>query len=119
VLFGELSLTAGCMRDYFPWCLDRAKLSDRALLRHPAIRAAGFTGSRLGGVSLMRVAAQRPEAIPVYAEMSSINPIFLFPQALEKDGTTGEKLEFSGFSLSHLEGRVYVSSCLAAIRESV
>jgi alpha-ketoglutaric semialdehyde dehydrogenase len=55
------------------------------LVRHPAIRSVGFTGSRLGGLSLMRIAAERPEPIPVYAEMSSINPILLFPWALDKN----------------------------------
>lgn len=55
------------------------------LVRHPAIRAVGFTGSRLGGLSLMRIAAERPEPIPVYAEMSSINPVLLFPAALNRN----------------------------------
>ncbi|MQA19786.1 aldehyde dehydrogenase (NADP(+)) [Rugamonas rivuli] len=52
------------------------------LVRHPAIKAVGFTGSRSGGVALMGVAAARPVPIPVYAEMSSINPVFLLPRAL-------------------------------------
>lgn len=52
------------------------------LVAHPAIKAVGFTGSRQGGLALMRVANARPEPIPVYAEMSSINPVFLFPAAL-------------------------------------
>ncbi len=52
------------------------------LVRHPAIKAVGFTGSRSGGVALMAVAAARPVPIPVYAEMSSINPVFLMPRAL-------------------------------------
>jgi NADP-dependent aldehyde dehydrogenase len=52
------------------------------LVKHPAIKAVGFTGSRSGGLSLMAVAAARPVPIPVYAEMSSINPVFLMPQAL-------------------------------------
>ena len=60
----------------------------RDLVQHPAIRAVGFTGSRLGGLSLMRIAAERPEPIPVYAEMSSINPILLFPSALAKNAET-------------------------------
>jgi alpha-ketoglutaric semialdehyde dehydrogenase len=55
-----------------------------ALVSHPAVKAVGFTGSRQGGTALMRTAAQRPEPIPVYAEMSSINPMFLLPQALAK-----------------------------------
>ncbi|AMU04656.1 2,5-dioxovalerate dehydrogenase (plasmid) [Burkholderia cenocepacia] len=53
-----------------------------ALVAHPAIKAVGFTGSRQGGLALVRIANARPEPIPVYAEMSSINPVFLFPAAL-------------------------------------
>ncbi|WP_256078236.1 aldehyde dehydrogenase (NADP(+)) [Massilia sp. YIM B04103] len=55
------------------------------LVSHPAIKAVGFTGSRHGGLALMRIAAQRQEPIPVYAEMSSINPVFLLPGALADD----------------------------------
>jgi alpha-ketoglutaric semialdehyde dehydrogenase len=52
------------------------------LVRHPSIKAVGFTGSRGGGMALMAAAAARPVPIPVYAEMSSINPVFLLPNAL-------------------------------------
>ncbi len=55
----------------------------QALVAHPYIKAIGFTGSRGAGVSLMHTAAARPEPIPVYAEMSSINPVFLMPGALK------------------------------------
>ncbi|CDM25319.1 Ketoglutarate semialdehyde dehydrogenase [Castellaniella defragrans 65Phen] len=54
-----------------------------ALASHPRIKAVGFTGSRSGGLALMRAAAARPEPIPVYAEMSSINPVYLLPGALK------------------------------------
>ncbi len=54
----------------------------QVLVAHPAIKAVGFTGSRQGGMALMRTAAQRPEPIPVYAEMSSINPMFMLPDAM-------------------------------------
>lgn len=54
-----------------------------ALVRDPRIRAVGFTGSRSGGIALCQAAQARPEPIPVYAEMSSINPVYLFPAALE------------------------------------
>ncbi len=57
-----------------------------ALVRHPAIRAVGFTGSRRGGTALMAEAAKRPEPIPVYAEMGSINPVFMLPGALAERG---------------------------------
>lgn len=55
------------------------------LVAHPFIKAVGFTGSRTGGLSLMNVAANRSEPIPVYAEMSSINPVFLLPNALSNN----------------------------------
>lgn len=54
-----------------------------ALVADPRIKAVGFTGSRSGGVALMKISAARPEPIPVYAEMSSINPVYLMPEALK------------------------------------
>ena len=57
----------------------------QALVADPRIKAVGFTGSRSGGIALMRTAAARPEPIPVYAEMSSINPVFFFAGALAED----------------------------------
>ncbi len=56
------------------------------LVRHPGIKAVGFTGSLRGGKALFDLAAARPEPIPVYAEMGSINPVFLLPRALEMRG---------------------------------
>ncbi|MEQ3555030.1 aldehyde dehydrogenase (NADP(+)) [Pseudonocardia nematodicida] len=53
-----------------------------ALVADPRIAAVGFTGSRGGGTALMATAAARPAPIPVYAEMSSINPVLLLPGAL-------------------------------------
>ncbi|MDQ3623447.1 MAG: aldehyde dehydrogenase (NADP(+)) [Verrucomicrobiota bacterium] len=55
-----------------------------ALVRHPLTRAAGFTGSRVAGRALFDAAAGRPEPIPVFAEMSSLNPLFLLPGALRE-----------------------------------
>jgi NADP-dependent aldehyde dehydrogenase len=57
-----------------------------ALVADARIRAVGFTGSRAGGLALVRIAAERDEPIPVYAEMSSINPVVLFPAALAARG---------------------------------
>jgi NADP-dependent aldehyde dehydrogenase len=56
------------------------------LVTHPAIKAVGFTGSRQGGLALVKAAAARKEPIPVYAEMSSINPFYLLPNALAAGG---------------------------------
>ncbi|MEX6501753.1 aldehyde dehydrogenase (NADP(+)) [Pseudomonas zhanjiangensis] len=56
------------------------------LVRHPAIQAVGFTGSLKGGRALCDLAAARPQPIPVFAEMSSINPVLLLPAALKQRG---------------------------------
>jgi NADP-dependent aldehyde dehydrogenase len=55
-----------------------------ALVKHPLIKAAGFTGSRAGGQALFAVASSRPEPIPFYAEMSSVNPVIILPGALRE-----------------------------------
>src|SRR5215212_10284975 len=52
------------------------------LVTNPHIKAVGFTGSRGGGMALVGIASSRPEPIPVYAEMSSSNPVYLLPAAL-------------------------------------
>jgi 2,5-dioxopentanoate dehydrogenase len=57
----------------------------QALVADPAIKAVGFTGSQSAGIALMRTAAARREPIPVYAEMSSLNPVFVFEGALKGD----------------------------------
>ncbi|MGF6593769.1 aldehyde dehydrogenase (NADP(+)) [Pseudomonas sp. 2835] len=53
-----------------------------ALVKHPAIQAVGFTGSLKGGRALCDMAAARAQPIPVFAEMSSINPVLVLPLAL-------------------------------------
>jgi NADP-dependent aldehyde dehydrogenase len=56
----------------------------QAVVKHPVTQAVGFTGSRAGGTALMDTATKRKQPIPVYAEMSSINPIVILPGALER-----------------------------------
>jgi NADP-dependent aldehyde dehydrogenase len=53
-----------------------------ALVTDSRVKAVAFTGSRRGGLALMKLVASRSEPIPIYAEMSSINPVFLLPEAL-------------------------------------
>ena len=60
-----------------------------ALVSHPVVKAVGFTGSRGGGLALVKLAQARPEPIPVYAEMSSINPIVALPGKLTAEFATG------------------------------
>jgi NADP-dependent aldehyde dehydrogenase len=57
------------------------------LVKHPLIQAVGFTGSLKGGRALCDMAAARPQPIPVFAEMSSINPVLLLPTALQQRGS--------------------------------
>ena len=54
-----------------------------ALVAHPKVKAVGFTGSIAGGRALFDLAAKRPEPIPVFAEMGSINPVVILPKASE------------------------------------
>jgi alpha-ketoglutaric semialdehyde dehydrogenase len=58
-----------------------------AIVTHPAIQAVGFTGSRKGGLALTALAQARPTPIPVFAEMSSINPVFILPGVLAQRST--------------------------------
>jgi len=60
--------------------------SGGALVSHPLVKAVGFTGSLRGGRALYDLAASRPEPIPVYAEMGSINPVVILPGAIAGRG---------------------------------
>ena len=57
----------------------------KALVMHPAIKAVGFTGSFGGGKALFDMANQRPEPIPVFSEMGSVNPVVLMPEKMKQD----------------------------------
>lgn len=57
-----------------------------ALVAHPLVQAVGFTGSRAGGIALMRIAQSRPQPIPFYGELSALNPVVLLPGALSEKG---------------------------------
>ena len=59
----------------------------KALVTHPHTKAVGFTGSFLGGKQLFDWGNQRKEPIPVFAEMGSINPVFLLPGKLKESAT--------------------------------
>lgn len=58
----------------------------QAIVQHPYIKAVGFTGSFEGGKALFDLANSRPVPIPVFAEMGSVNPVFLLPQKMQEDG---------------------------------
>lgn len=68
----------------------------KALVTHPLTRAVGFTGSLAGGKALFDIANARPVPIPVFAEMSSINPVILLPKTLKRDAaSTASKMAAS------------------------
>ena len=58
----------------------------QSLVQHPLIRAVGFTGSLGGGRALYDLCAQRPEPIPFFGELGSVNPMFLLPEAVKARG---------------------------------
>ena len=72
-------LEAGLPEGVFSLVNGTENALGEALVKDPRIAAVGFTGSRAGGVALMGHAAARPVPIPVYAEMSSVNPVVLMP----------------------------------------
>ncbi len=73
----------------FSAVLGEGPVAGQALAAHPAIRAIGFTGSRRAGLALLATAQSRPVPIPVFAEMSSINPVVVLPGALRAETAEG------------------------------
>ena len=69
----------------FSMLIGEGRQVGQALVAHPSVKAVGFTGSRAGGMALVHTAAARKEPIPVYAEMSSINPFYVLPGALAQN----------------------------------
>ncbi|KMK68959.1 aldehyde dehydrogenase (NADP(+)) [Puniceibacterium sp. IMCC21224] len=72
---GVFSLVQGGKRDV-----------GQALVQHPLIKAVGFTGSLYGGRALFDLAVSRPEPIPFFGELGSVNPMFLLPEAMSARG---------------------------------
>lgn len=93
---GTSELVAGCLhaaiRDagapagIFAQLFDDGFEVGAALVKHPLVKAVGFTGSRRGGRALMDLAAARAEPIPVFAEMGSVNPVVILPAAASSRG---------------------------------
>lgn len=76
----------GLPEGVFSLLFDAGNEVGTVLVKHPRVKAVGFTGSRQGGIALMRLASSRPEPIPFYGEMSSTNPVFILPGALRQNG---------------------------------
>lgn len=90
-MVGRLILHAvregGLPEGSFSLLFDKGFGVGQTLVQHPLVKAAGFTGSVKGGRALTDLAAARPEPIPVYAEMGSVNPLFILPGALAERAT--------------------------------
>lgn len=81
----KAALSTGMPAGVFQILFDDGFAVGQALVAHPLIKGVGFTGSQKGGLALWRLANSRPEPIPVYAEMGSINPSFLLPEKIADD----------------------------------
>lgn len=78
--------TSGMQESVFTLLFDSGTEIGAALVQHPLVRAVGFTGSRRAGRMFVDLAAARPEPIPVFAEMGSVNPVFVLPHAMRESG---------------------------------
>jgi alpha-ketoglutaric semialdehyde dehydrogenase len=76
------AVDTGMPKAIFHLIADTSIEAGTNLVTHPVIRAVGFTGSTQAGRTLFNLAAARPDPIPVFAEMSSLNPILIMPEAL-------------------------------------
>ena len=70
-----------------------------SLVKHPKVKAVGFTGSIDGGRALFDIASQRPEPIPVFAEMGSVNPVIILPKAAKIKGKDWAKTYAASITL--------------------
>jgi NADP-dependent aldehyde dehydrogenase len=84
-LISEAVEEAGLPADIFQHVHGVSFEVGRGLVMDDHTKAVGFTGSYIGGKQLYDWAQQRKEPIPVFAEMGSINPVFLLPEKLEQD----------------------------------
>ncbi|MBX3119034.1 MAG: aldehyde dehydrogenase (NADP(+)) [Fimbriimonadaceae bacterium] len=75
----------GMPEGVFSMLFDERYEIGQVLVQHESIKGVGFTGSRSGGLAIQKLAQSRPTPIPVYAEMSSINPVVVMPDKLATD----------------------------------
>lgn len=89
----------GLPRGIFAHLFGAATGVGEALVKHPITKAVGFTGSFEGGKQLFDWANLRKEPIPVFAEMSSVNPVFLLPEKMKTDAATVAKMYAASITL--------------------
>ena len=106
---GTSSLVGSAIRDSVKECglhegvfsllFDGATQVGIALVKHPLLKAVGFTGSRAAGRALMDLAASRPEPIPFFGEMSSTNPVFILPGVMREHADSIAMGLYASFTL--------------------
>lgn len=74
---------AGYPEGTFAQVFSNSREISQSLVKHPLVKAVGFTGSYAGGKALFNIANQRPEPIPVFSEMGSVNPVFVLPEKMK------------------------------------
>lgn len=74
---------AGFHAGTFAQIFSNSREGSQSLVKHPLVKAVGFTGSYTGGKALFDIACQRPEPIPVFSEMGSVNPVFVLPEKIK------------------------------------
>ncbi|MBW4027323.1 MAG: aldehyde dehydrogenase (NADP(+)) [Acidobacteria bacterium] len=85
-IIAESVRACGLPEGVFSLLFDSGIAVGKALVQHPLVKAVGFTGSLQAGRALMDLAAARPEPIPCFTEMSSVNPVFILPGAFAQQG---------------------------------
>ena len=98
-LMRESVRECGLPEGAFSLVFDSGTEVGAALVKHPLVKAVGFTGSINGGRALMDLAAARHEPIPVFAEMGSTNPVFILPGALRENGENISTGIYKSFTL--------------------
>lgn len=98
-VISESARACGLPAGVFSLLFDSGIEVGKALVQHPLICAVGFTGSHAGGRALMDLAASRSNPIPCFAEMSSSNPVFVLPSALQERGAQLATGLFGSFTL--------------------
>jgi len=78
----EAAQKTGMPDGIFSLLHGKGSIVGQGLIKHPKVKAAGFTGSQKAGMLLYGLANQRKEPIPFFAEMGSVNPVLLLPSSL-------------------------------------
>lgn len=95
----ECVRAANLPEEVFSLLFDKGIEVGAALVRHPRVKAVGFTGSIAAGRALMDIAAARPDPIPCFAEMGSTNPVFVLPGILRAQREKIAKELFASITL--------------------